>query len=57
MPLGSESVRGGNFLERLVRVEHGEWPRLAIAFFYFFFLLFPADLIQIMAQYTVLSQG
>ncbi len=29
----------GNFLEQLVRVEHGEWPRLAIAFFYFFFLL------------------
>lgn len=28
-----------NFLERLVRVEHGEWPRLAIAFCYFFFLL------------------
>ena len=28
-----------NLLERLVRVEHGEWPRLAVAFFYFFFLL------------------
>ena len=28
-----------NLLEKLVRVEHGEWPRLAIAFFYFFFLL------------------
>jgi len=28
-----------NFIERLVRVEHNEWPRLAIAFFYFFFLL------------------
>ena len=28
-----------NIVERLVRVEHGEWPRLAIAFFYFFFLL------------------
>jgi AAA family ATP:ADP antiporter len=28
-----------NFLERLVRVEHGEWPRLLIAFTYFFFLL------------------
>ena len=39
MPRTSESVQGGNFLERLVRVEHGEWPRLAIAFFYFFFLL------------------
>ena len=30
---------GENFLERLVRVEHGEWPRLLIAFAYFFFLL------------------
>lgn len=30
---------GDNFLERLVRVEHGEWPRLLIAFSYFFFLL------------------
>lgn len=30
---------GDNFLERLVRVEHGEWPRLLIAFTYFFFLL------------------
>jgi AAA family ATP:ADP antiporter len=28
-----------NLLERLVRVEHGEWPRLLIAFVYFFFLL------------------
>lgn len=28
-----------NLLERLVKVEHGEWPKLAIAFFYFFFLL------------------
>jgi AAA family ATP:ADP antiporter len=35
-------VRSGQtdtFLDRLVAVEHGEWPRLAIAFFYFFFLL------------------
>ena len=39
MPQAAESVQSGNFLERLVRVEHGEWPRLAIAFFYFFFLL------------------
>ncbi len=30
---------GDNFLERLVRVEHGEWARLLIAFSYFFFLL------------------
>jgi AAA family ATP:ADP antiporter len=35
----SAATRSGNFLERLVTVEHGEWPRLAIAFFYFFFLL------------------
>lgn len=36
----SEAARpGDNFLERLVRVEHGEWPRLLIAFSYFFFLL------------------
>ena len=39
MPQAAESVQSGNFLERLVRVEHGEWPRLVIAFFYFFFLL------------------
>jgi AAA family ATP:ADP antiporter len=39
MPGSSEAVKGDNFLERLVRVEHGEWPRLALAFFYFFFLL------------------
>ncbi len=35
----SDTVQANNFLERLVRVEPGEWPRLAIAFFYFFFLL------------------
>jgi AAA family ATP:ADP antiporter len=35
----SKAVHGNNFLERLVRVEQGEWPRLAIAFCYFFFLL------------------
>lgn len=36
----SETARSANnFLERLVRVEHGEWPRLLIAFAYFFFLL------------------
>lgn len=36
----AEAARpGDNFLERLVRVEHGEWPRLLIAFIYFFFLL------------------
>jgi AAA family ATP:ADP antiporter len=27
------------FVDRLVAVEHGEWPRLWLAFFYFFFLL------------------
>jgi AAA family ATP:ADP antiporter len=39
MPPATEAVKAGNFLERLVQVEHGEWPRLAIAFLYFFFLL------------------
>ncbi len=36
---GSGTGRVESFLERLVTVEHGEWPRLALAFFYFFFLL------------------
>jgi len=35
----AEAVQTDNFIERLARVEHGEWQRLAIAFFYFFFLL------------------
>ena len=35
----AESVQPNNIFERLVTVEHGEWPRLAIAFCYFFFLL------------------
>jgi len=39
MPESAPAVQDRNFLERLVRVEHGEWPRLAIAFCYFFFLL------------------
>jgi AAA family ATP:ADP antiporter len=39
MPQAADSARNNNFLERLVRVEHGEWPRLIIAFSYFFFLL------------------
>ena len=39
MPREAGLASGSTFLERLVRVEHGEWPRLAIAFFYFFFLL------------------
>jgi AAA family ATP:ADP antiporter len=34
-----KAVHSSNFIERLVRIEHGEWPRLAIAFAYFFFLL------------------
>lgn len=34
-----EAVHSNSFLERLVRVDQGEWPRLAIAFCYFFFLL------------------
>ena len=28
-----------NLVERLVRIEHGEWPKLALAFSYFFLLL------------------
>ncbi len=35
----SKTVHGNNLFERLVRVDQGEWPRLAIAFCYFFFLL------------------
>jgi len=34
-----KAARSKNFFERLVRVDQGEWPFLAIAFFYFFFLL------------------
>ena len=34
-----DSGKSNNLLERLVQVEHGEWPRLVIAFSYFFFLL------------------
>jgi AAA family ATP:ADP antiporter len=39
MPTAEGAAGSRNFLERLVQVEHGEWPRLAIAFLYFFFLL------------------
>ena len=39
MPQAANPGQSNNFLERLVQVEHGEWPRLAIAFSYFFFLL------------------
>ncbi|MBT8048857.1 MAG: MFS transporter [Xanthomonadales bacterium] len=39
MPAETTTEKGANFFERLVQVEHGEWPRLGIAFFYFFFLL------------------
>lgn len=28
-----------NFLERIIRIRHGEWPRFLLAFTYFFFLL------------------
>ncbi|MGD8679248.1 MAG: hypothetical protein PVJ33_02705 [Lysobacterales bacterium] len=34
-----EPAARGNLIERLVQVNHGEWTRLALAFFYFFFLL------------------
>jgi AAA family ATP:ADP antiporter len=39
MPAATQASENGNFVERLIRVEHGEWPRLAIALLYFFFLL------------------
>lgn len=39
MPPAETVTASTNFFERLVQVEHGEWPRLALAFFYFFFLL------------------
>jgi AAA family ATP:ADP antiporter len=35
----AQPVRGDTFVDRLVAVEHGEWPRLILAFSYFFFLL------------------
>ena len=34
-----QRIVSGNLLERLVKVRHGEWHRLALAFSYFFFLL------------------
>ena len=39
MPATAEAQQARSFLERLVQVERGEWPRLAIAFMYFFLLL------------------
>jgi AAA family ATP:ADP antiporter len=39
MPEADAPANRVNFLERLVAVEHGEWPRLAMAFAYFFLLL------------------
>jgi AAA family ATP:ADP antiporter len=39
MPEADAPANRDNFLERLVSVEHGEWPRLAMAFAYFFLLL------------------
>ena len=39
MPQAANPGQSNNFLERLVQVEHGEWPRLEIAISYFFFLL------------------
>jgi AAA family ATP:ADP antiporter len=35
----NRAIHSNNFFARLVRVDSGEWPRLAIAFCYFFFLL------------------
>ena len=39
MPEAAGPAQRVNWLERLVAVEHGEWPRLAMAFAYFFLLL------------------
>ncbi len=39
MTPAADAQQARSFLERLVQVEHGEWPRLAIAFMYFFLLL------------------
>ncbi|HMB60731.1 MAG TPA: MFS transporter, partial [Xanthomonadales bacterium] len=39
MSANAEAIQSKNFIERLVRVEHGEWPQLILAFAYFFFLL------------------
>ena len=39
MVTSAEAALKKNIFERLVTVEHGEWPRLAMAFLYFFFLL------------------
>jgi len=39
MPAAVDAQQARSFLERLVQVEPGEWPRLGIAFMYFFLLL------------------
>jgi ATP:ADP antiporter, AAA family len=39
MMTGSGKPGASNILERLVNVERDEWPRLVLAFLYFFFLL------------------
>jgi AAA family ATP:ADP antiporter len=39
MPEAEAPAKRVEFLERLVAVEHGEWPRLFMAFAYFFLLL------------------
>jgi AAA family ATP:ADP antiporter len=39
MPEAAGPAQRVSLLERLVAVEHGEWPRLAMAFTYFFLLL------------------
>jgi AAA family ATP:ADP antiporter len=36
---GAQPGPGATLVDRLVAVERGEWPGLALAFFYFFFLL------------------
>ncbi len=36
---GLSATANQNFLERVIQVRHGEWPRFLMAFAYFFFLL------------------
>jgi AAA family ATP:ADP antiporter len=39
MTLAKANSDGGNYLERLIKIRHGEWPPFALAFAYFFLLL------------------
>ena len=39
MTLANTTSGEGNYLERLIKIRHGEWPPFALAFAYFFLLL------------------